>query len=369
MIIILILLLFSACETQPDSDSLPTSDPPVEEIPDISTPTPTSEPTEEPATLPPLINPYTGMVADDSYNPNERAVAIMINNVAQSLPQRGVSEADIVYEVVTEGGITRLMAIYSKGFDLPTIGPVRSARDQFIQLMMPYQPIYVHIGSSVTADDMLAVFQYNNRDIDGHKFPDIVWFDEQRAQTLSQERSDVDEHCWFTDGEMLKDVADEYHIDTGILEPPPPIFNFLPPDEDRTLEHPATEIQVKFSQYATSHFVYDEESERYDKFIYGEPQIDDNTGEVLEFDNVFILFTTIDTYADGILANVSYAFGGVGYYFTDGAYEPIYWKKGAAGDALRIVSVDGHETPIEVNSGTSYVGVVDLSHFNEFEIN
>ncbi len=363
-----ILVLFSACETQPESVSLPTSEPPVEEIPDVSTSQPTSEPVEEPEPEPLTINPYTGMVADESYDPNERAIAIMVNNVSQSLPQRGLSEADIIYEVVTEGGITRLMAIYSSGFDLPTIGPVRSARDQFIQLMMPYQPVYVHIGSSVTADEMLAVFQYNNRDIDGHKFADVVWYDEERANILSQERIDVEEHCWFTDGEMLQKVAQEYNIDTAILEPPDPIFHFLPPDETRTLDHPATEIQVKFSDYATSHFVYDEESGRYDKFIYGEPQIDENTAEQLEFDNLFILFTTIGTYADGILANVSYAFGGVGYYFTDGRYEPVYWKKGSAGDDLRIVSVDGHETPIEINPGISYVGVVDLSHFGEFEI-
>ncbi len=361
-----IILLLSACSVQADSDSLSQSASQSSVIPEDSTSQ--SDSTQQPSEPEIVINPYTGELADESFDPYARAVTVMVNNVYQSLPQRGLSEADIIYEVVTEGGITRLMAVYSQGYDLPTIGPVRSSRDQFVQLMLSYEPLHVHIGSSVTADHILELYNYQEMDIDGQNISDIVWYDEERADTLSQLYENVGEHCWFTDGELIEDVVAQNGYSDRLTDPISPVFNFLPTGEERVLGLPATDVHVKFSDYSHSDFVYDEVSGKYDKFIYGEPQMDENVDEQLEFENVFILFTTIDTYSDGILANVSYSFGGVGYYFSGGNYESVHWRKGDVNQPLRIVSVDGHETPIDINPGNSFVGVVDLSHFGEFEI-
>ncbi len=312
------------------------------------------------------INPFNGLYVDDEFQEDMRPIAIMVNNIEQSLPQRGLSEADIVYEIVTEGGITRLMAIYSDGFNLPTIGPVRSARDQHIQLMLSYQPLYLHIGSSVPADNMLSLYQYANRDIDGQLISDIVWYDNERAELLSQTYSNVDEHCWFTDGSTIAEVVEKYNFDANVLEQPDPVFNFLDPEEERVPAIPVDEFNIKFSEYSTSNFEYNAESGKFEKSIYGEPQIDENNGEQLSFENVFVLFTTISTHSDGVLVDVQYNFGGVGYYFSNGGYERIRWLKGSPEQPLLIVSSDGTETPVEVNPGNSYVAVVDLSHFSAF---
>jgi len=109
------------------------------------------------------INYLTGETAtgDNTVRP----VAIMVSNAKVNIPQSGISNADIIYEAVTEGGVTRLMALYSDMDSIGKTGSIRSARDQFIQLMLPLNAIYVHIGTSTSAKRMLDFYSYN--DIDG----------------------------------------------------------------------------------------------------------------------------------------------------------------------------------------------------------
>ena len=105
------------------------------------------EPPYDPAVL-------TGLPKGDNYPEGQRVTAIMVNNISntsyqQARPQNGLSEADVLIEIKVEGGITRFCALYSDYRNLPEICPVRSARDQFFQLILPLQPLYVHIGESV----------------------------------------------------------------------------------------------------------------------------------------------------------------------------------------------------------------------------
>ena len=88
----------------------------------------------------------------------------------------------------------------------------------------------------------------------------------------------------------------------------------------------------------------------------------------MEFDNVFVLWTQISRYPDGILSNVSLNFGGVGYYFNSGRMEKVRWIKGGANDPLKIVTLDGTETEIEINPGKSYIAVVSLDYFGTFSL-
>ena len=74
-------------------------------------------------------------ITGESLSGNEntqRPVAVMIDNSKYAQPQYGTSDADIIYEMVTEGGITRLMAVYDTIDHIQRVGPVRSARDQFV---------------------------------------------------------------------------------------------------------------------------------------------------------------------------------------------------------------------------------------------
>ncbi len=83
-----------------------------------------------------------------------RPLAVMIENHEESRPQSGLSSADVVYEAVAEGGITRFMGIYYCGSALPvTLAPVRSARIYFLPWVLEYDALYNHVGGAGRCND------------------------------------------------------------------------------------------------------------------------------------------------------------------------------------------------------------------------
>jgi hypothetical protein len=80
-----------------------------------------------------------------------RPLTVMIENHAESRPQSGLSRADVVYEAVAEGGITRFLAVFYCGAaEEVTLGPVRSARTYFMDFASEYgdYPLYAHVGGA-----------------------------------------------------------------------------------------------------------------------------------------------------------------------------------------------------------------------------
>ena len=100
--------------------------------------------------LPPYdADPLTG----EAKRGRGRIVGVMVNNICNSArqnarPQRGLSAAPILIESKVEGNISRLCALYSGAEGIPEVGPLRSGRDQFLQLIMPWQALYYHDGES-----------------------------------------------------------------------------------------------------------------------------------------------------------------------------------------------------------------------------
>jgi Protein of unknown function (DUF3048). len=303
-------------------------------------------------------NPLTGLEKDDTYPEGQRPVAIMINNIYDALPQRGISGADIIYEMVTEGGITRIMAVYTDYRTVPMTGPVRSARDQFIQLMMPLNAIYVHIGTSVYATEMLNYYSYQN--IDGiYLGSTAFYFDTERAKSKDSE------HCWYTNGELILSGMQQVNIDSsGTLRP---VFNFVPPTDPLVIPEggEARIVSFRFSGYIDAAFAYNEESGLYLKSEFNMPQVDDNVGIQLGFNNVFVLGTNVSFKPDDFCTDFDFS-SGTGYYFTGGRYVAIRWEKGDPLAPLVLTNLDG--TPLQVNCGTSYVAFINYTHLNEISI-
>ena len=95
-------------------------------------------------------NPINGMIfsKDEAKKfQNNKPIAVMVNNYVVARPSSGLSKADIIYEAVAEGGITRLMPIfYSR---IPSVvSSIRSARYYFVELASAYSPIYAHWGAA-----------------------------------------------------------------------------------------------------------------------------------------------------------------------------------------------------------------------------
>ena len=95
---------------------------------------------------------------------NDRPIAVMIDNHSDAWPQAGLQKAYMTYEIIVEGGETRLMALF-KGEEAEKIGPVRSARHYFIDYAMENDAIYTHFGESPQADSDIKKYSIN--EIDG----------------------------------------------------------------------------------------------------------------------------------------------------------------------------------------------------------
>ena len=101
--------------------------------------------------VPPDIvrQPLTGVPVDDAADLIERpALVVAFDNYSTTQPQAGLDQADIVYELIVEGGITRLLAVFNST-DSDPVGPIRSGRTQDIPLLSSYDaPIFAHSGGN-----------------------------------------------------------------------------------------------------------------------------------------------------------------------------------------------------------------------------
>ena len=109
------------------------------------------------------FNPYTGLYSDSELT-DRRPIVVMLDNQYLARPQAGLDEADVIYEILAEGLITRYMAVFYG--DLPDhIGPVRSSRPYFVEKAYEFDPYYVHVGGSMQA--LSDIRKYSLADIDG----------------------------------------------------------------------------------------------------------------------------------------------------------------------------------------------------------
>ena len=342
------MICLGACQAANSDDAPPQSDSVVPSSASAGTLPPTV-----PSGPAPQINLITGAALGEGLAEGDRPVAVLVNNTQNTMPQRGLSGADALFEMVAEGGITRLMALYADKDTVPQTGPVRSARDQHLQFAMPMNSIIVHIGTSIYAENLLNHYHYatvNGMYLGSTSF----WFDEGR-----QNAGYGESHCWFTDAGLIAAGMEKNQIPaTGASQS---LFDFVPYDNAPVLpeEGDAADIAFRFSDVAPVTLSYDASSSRYLKNAFDAPQIDESTGMQLAFDNVLLLFAEIKLKNPDDPNNRVTDFtltGGTGYYCYGGKYRAIRWSKGNPEDALHILDESGAVLP--VNVGRSYVAIV-----------
>src|SRR5579884_4106078 len=139
----------------------------------------------------------------------QRPLAVMIENHTDARPQSGLSSADVVYEAVAEGGITRFMALfYCNSLSDIEVGPVRSARTYFLDWLSEYDALYAHVGGANTpgpADALGQIITYGIKDLNQFSigFP-TYWRDYQRVG-----RTVATEHTMYSSTQKLWAVGDQ----------------------------------------------------------------------------------------------------------------------------------------------------------------
>ncbi len=319
-------------------------------------------------------NPLTGEKMAADFNENRRITAIMINNIAQCRPHRGVYQADVLFEIMVEGGVTRFMGLFEDYEKLTDVGPVRSARDQFFRLLVPYRGLYLHIGYSAIAQQYIKDNDYTDYDINLDANLDAVYWDENR-------KGYDQEHRAYTNGKLLTPFIQKKKIDMN-RKLTSPIFDFVKYNDPRRVlpGEGAEKIFIRHSNLAQTSFLYDESSNKYMMSMYNylngrtTPAMDEALKGQLGYENVVVLFTTITKYyypggnpkGDPDYKKVEYDHGGLGYYFSDGRWQKIRWEKGPAQYALFLKDETGDHN-LKVNPGKTYVAVVSLDEYKQFK--
>ena len=280
-----------------------------------------------------------------------RPYAVMINNNHAAWPQCGIGDAYIVYEIIAEGGITRMMALY-KDQDTAKIGSVRSARHYFIDYAEENDAIFVHWGGSPQAYSRL-----NSIDsIDGLALEGSVFF---RDTKLKRDY----EHTGFTSMNKVKEYAEKkgYTRDTK----KDLLLNYSIEEIDMnaiTNVETADNIIIKYSDYHSTSYKYDEEKKVYYRSMAGKANVDLETGEQYTAKNIIAYSVDNYTLSDGEnkgrqeIKNIG---TGKGYYITEGKAIPITWKKDSHSAQTVYKYENGEE--LKVNDGNTFIQIYPTS--------
>lgn len=315
----------------------------------------------EPAAAGTYSDPLTGLSCTKE-EAARRPVAIMLNNIAQALPQQQIAAADILYECQVEGGLTRLMGVFNDWSNLTAIGSVRSSREYYIDFAANHDAIYVHAGGSESAYVNLKSRKINNLDaVNDGVAGQYFYRDPVRRQTMSYE------HTLVIDGDDLDKAIAVKKYRTSYSSSFDNPLNFVGENQVISLSGgtKATAMTVKFGAQTTT-FAYDSKTNTYLRSQNGNKHIDGTTGEQLAFENVIVLICpytfTNDDYNHIEVDDVG---SGTGYYFTGGKYVAINWSKASGDSQVKLVYPSGREvylTPGKTNIEiVSYSGNVTVS--------
>lgn len=278
------------------------------------------------------------------FSGNDRPFAVMIDNHEDAWPQAGLNEAYMVYEIIVEGGETRLMALF-KGTDLEKIGPVRSARHYFIDYAMENDAIYVHFGQSPQAQSDIKKFSIN----------DINGISEDGA-TFWRVKDKAAPHNAITSTEKLLESAKSKNYRTTSTEES--ILNYVTDEINLEEGQVADTITIPHSDLQTVTYEYDEENKVYVRYARGEEQTDWDTDESITTKNIIITFCDNYTLSDSEnkgrqgLKNIG-TFDG--YYITNGKAIKIQCIKNARDEKTIYQDMSGN--PIQVNDGNTFVNI------------
>ncbi len=292
-----------------------------------------------------VVSLLTGELVDEKVAKN-RVVTCMINNIDVAMPQSGLSSADIMYECVVEGGITRLMGVFQDYKKIPKLGPVRSARHYYVDYSHEYDAIYTHFGQTKYAVSEME--ELGTNELSGLSALGSVIF--------YRDNSRVAPHNAYTDGKKI--VAgikkSKFEKNVTITEPR---FNFnverQKPDSEDSKK--AGTVNLTFNAYSHPYFKYNKKDGLYYRWQYGNKHIDDQTGKQLAYENIIVQFTKYSNIDRKGYQDLDLIGSGKGYYITEGKYIPITWEKNSLNEYTNYYNSNGDS--LSVNPGKTWICV------------
>ena len=282
------------------------------------------------------------------FNGTDRPIAVMIDNHSGAWPQANLNKAYMVYEIVVEGGETRLMALF-KGQNLEKIGPVRSSRHYFLDYALENDAIYVHHGWSPQAQSDISSLGVNN--INGIQ---------ESSTSFWRVKDKSAPHNLFTSTENILKIAERKGYSKTSNKKS--VLNYVANEvEMPSTAVSATSVTIPHSNLQTVKYEYDEQTKTYKRYARNKLQTDYVTGEPVTTKNIIITMCENYTLSDSEnkgrqgLKNIGTF---KGYYITDGKAIEIQCTKNARDEQTVYKDLNGKE--IEVNDGNTFVNICPI---------
>jgi hypothetical protein len=298
-----------------------------------------------------------------------RPLGVMIENHEEARPQSGLSNADIIYEAVAEGGITRFLSIYYCD-TAEMVGPVRSARTYFVDMISEYAdfPLYAHVGGANTPGPANALGQIDDYGWSGYNdlnqfsigFP-TYWRDYERMG-----RPVATEHTMYSTPDKLWAIAMKRGLTNVDEKGVSWDKNFVPWKfkDDGKITTPEVSTAVfdfwpNYDKYGVK-WILDTVNNDYKRENGGVPFTDKNTDEQLTAKNVVFMFMTEENADDGYENNAHLLYGTKGkgkmILLQDGVKVEGQWQKLTRTARTKYTDLSGKE--IQFNKGKIWIEIV-----------
>lgn len=303
----------------------------------------------------------TNELIDESLK-NQRPIAVMIDNESIALPHYGLSQADVVYEMMNStanGRITRFMALFKDYESVDQIGSIRSVRPTNVILSAEWNAILCHDGGPFYIDEYLAEectdnFSGTFSRVDNGKSREYTEYILTGDMEKNFKNSDVDvEYNEYYEGAhyQFANESNPVNLDEVYGE----------------AAFDAAVIDLPFAHNG-SYLEYDEDDQLYYYSEYGKAHVDPgNDNAQLCFKNVLLQscgFTQYDEHGYMIFDCIS---KGGGYYITNGKGILVNWEKESMTSPTRYYdAVTGEE--ITINTGKTYVGFVPVDDWEDLVV-
>ncbi len=297
---------------------------------------------------------------------NQRPIAVMVDNEKKALPHFGLTEADVVYEMMNStqnGRVTRLMAIVKDWGKITQFGSIRSTRPTNVMLAGEWNAVLCHDGGPYHIDAYIAK-PYNNNFSGGF------------SRVKNGKPTEFTEY--ICTGDLDKKFSNSKYTTEYNEYYQGPHYNFSNTElnlGDRDDSFSCTEIQLPFP-HNSSTLRYNESTGTYDYYEYGQAHQDpQHNNAQLTFKNLLIQncsFNQLDPNGYMIYNVVDNPNNNpnvcVGYYITNGKGIDVTWLKADQSDkTIFMDKATGEE--VEINTGKTYVALVPSDSWNDVVIN
>ena len=279
----------------------------------------------------------------------DRPIAVMIDNNINAMPHAGLNKAYAVYEIIVEGGESRLMALF-KGQTLEKIGPIRSSRHYFLDYALENDAIYVHFGWSPQAESDIKTLGVNNINGLTQGGNDFWRVTDKKAP-----------HNAVTSTENILKMANEKGYRTTSTDKKSP-FNFTVDDVNLEDGIGADIVTIPYSTSNSVRWEYNSDSKTYTRYTRNRKETEWDTGEDVTFKNIIVEFIAHSALNDGTdkgRQTMTTTGAKDGYYITNGKAIKIKCTKASRSSKTIYTDLEGNE--IDINDGNVFVQICPIN--------